>query len=335
MAAPEESVYLVTGSDRPKVDVTLARLRGHFEPGAIERLTAAGADGASGADVVAACNAGSLFGDSRLVLVTEIDGRADERGRFTGGWKAPDVAAVSEYVESPAPGAVLCLVAHALKKDSPLWKACAKAGTVLEWEVKKAAIDQWVAGEFAKRGVKVERPACHALVELVGDDKLALSLEVDKIATWADGEPVGEEEIRRLAAPLADPPPWDLTDAWGAHDAATALEVAEAKLERNTMPRRAQAAVLAGSLAAHLGRLRRITRLAAEGVRPREAAGKLRMHPFQAEKIARQAEGFSPEELDDASVRLARLDHALKGGSRLAPDLELQLAIADLARERR
>jgi hypothetical protein len=34
-------------------------------------------------------------------------------------------------------------------------------------------------------------------------------------------------------------------------------------------------------------------------------------------------------------LRLAGLDHALKGGSRLAPDLELELAVADLARERR
>jgi hypothetical protein len=34
-------------------------------------------------------------------------------------------------------------------------------------------------------------------------------------------------------------------------------------------------------------------------------------------------------------VRIAELDHALKGGSRLAPDLELQRAVADLARERR
>jgi hypothetical protein len=38
--------------------------------------------------------------------------------------------------------------------------------------------------------------------------------------------------------------------------------------------------------------------------------------------------------LRDGVVRFARLDHALKGGSRLAPDLELQLAVADVARER-
>jgi DNA polymerase-3 subunit delta len=335
VAAPGEPAYLVTGSDRPKVDRTLARLRGHFDPGAVERFTAAGQDGASGEDVVAACNAGSLLGDSRLVLVADVDGRPDERGRVTGGWKKADVDAVVEYLAAPAPGTVLCLVAHALKRDSPLGKACAKAGSVLEWEVARGKLDQWVAEEFAKRGVKVERTVCHELVQLVGDDKLALSVEVDKIATWAAGEPVGNEEVKQLAVASADRPPWDLTDAWGDHDVAAALEVVEEKLDRNAIPRRAQAAMLAGSLAAHLTRLRHLAGLAREGLRPKDAAGRLKLHPFQAEKLGRQAEGFSPEELDDATVRLAQLDHALKGGSRLAPDLELQLAVAHLARERR
>ena len=335
MAAPEESVYLVTGSDRPKVDRTLARLRGHFESAAIERLTATGPDGASGEDVVAACNAGSLLGDSRLVLVSEVDGRQDDRGRLVGGWKKGDVDAVVSYLEAPAPGTVLCLVGQALKKDSPLGKACTRAGAVLEWEVAKGRLDQWVAEEFRKRGVKVERAACHELVQIVGDDKLALALEVDKLATWAGGDPIGTEEVGRLAVAAADRPPWDLTDAWGEHDVAAALAVVEEKLDRNAMPRRAQAALLAGSLAAHLARIRQLEHLAREGLGPKEAAGRLKLHPFRAEKLARQAEGFSPEELDDATVRLAGLDHALKGGSRLNPDLELQLAVADLARERR
>jgi DNA polymerase III delta subunit len=74
--------------------------------------------------------------------------------------------------------------------------------------------------------------------------------------------------------------------------------------------------------------------LAAEGVRAREAAPRLKLHPFYAEKLFGQAEQFSPEELGDAVVRLAALDLALKGDSRLAPDLELQRALAETTRER-
>jgi DNA polymerase III delta subunit len=90
---------------------------------------------------------------------------------------------------------------------------------------------------------------------------------------------------------------------------------------------------LAGSLAGHVGRVRACQALAAEGVRPRDAAGRLKMHPFAAEKAFAQAERFSVEELRSATVRLAELDVALKGGSRLAGDLELARAIVDVTRE--
>jgi DNA polymerase III delta subunit len=68
--APDKPVYLVTGSDRPKVDTALARLRGHFEAESIESASALEI---SGEEAVALCNAGSLFGDARLVIVTETD----------------------------------------------------------------------------------------------------------------------------------------------------------------------------------------------------------------------------------------------------------------------
>ena len=123
-------MYLVTGNDVPKVERTLERLRRRFDAGSVERLVA-GKGGASGADVVAACNAGTLLGGERLVLVTYIDGQRGEYDRLTGGWKADDVEAVVAYLRDPAPGTVLCLVGTEVKKDAPLAKACAKVGDVL------------------------------------------------------------------------------------------------------------------------------------------------------------------------------------------------------------
>jgi DNA polymerase III delta subunit len=336
MAATElKPVYLITGGDRPKVELALGRLRGRFEQGSIERLIAAGKDGASGTDVVAACNAGTLLLGDRLVLVTEVDGRRDERGRLGGAWKADDVEAVVEYLRSPAPGTVLCLVGEEVRKDSALAKACAKAGDVLVYEVDKRKLDGWVAERFRQRGVAVESDACKALVEIVGEDKLALALEIDKLATWADGEPIGSDEVHRMVARLADEPPWALTDAWGKRELAVALAVVEAELDRSPRPRRDEAAALGARLGAHLVKLTRMKALGELGVRPKEAAAKLGMKEFPAQKLARQAEAFSVEELRDAMLRVARLDHALKGGSKLPPELELQLAVTDVVREER
>lgn len=336
MAVAElKPVYLIVGNDRPKVEVALSRLRGRFEAGSVERLGAGGKDGVAGIDVVAACNAGTLLLGERLVLVTEVDGRRDDRGRLSGGWKTADVEAVVDYLAAPAPGTVLCLVAEELKQDSALAKACRKVGDVLVWEVDRKKLAEWVAKSFAERGVRIERDACEALVELVGEDKLTLALEIDKLVTWAASEPLGVEEIRRVAVPSGETPPWELTDAWGRREIGAALAAMEAMLEGGARPARDGAAALAGLLGGHLGKLTRMKALLEKGVRPKEAAATLGLKPFPGQKLARQAEAFSVEELRDATTRLARLDHALKGGSRLAPELELQLAVTDVAREPR
>ena len=193
-------------------------------------------------------------------------------------------------------------------------------------------VQAWVAERFTRQGVRAEPEACAALVQIVGEDLHALASEVDKLATWAAGEPLGEREVELLAAPAADTPTYMLTDAWAAHDSARALAASETIFERDSKPRRDTAARIAASLAGHAGRLRSLKRYAAEGVRPREAAGKLRMHPYYAEKLSRQGEEFSPEQLGDAVARLAELDGALKGQSKLAPDLEVQRALVDLTR---
>ena len=324
---PDKPVYLLTGSDRPKIEHALARLRVHFAPEATDLRSALDT---SAEAVIALCNAGSLFGDARLVIVEHVDGRRDSEHRLKGGWKAADVEALSVYLASPAPATVIALVGEDVKKTTALSKACAKAGAVLEYAVQKKDLQRWIADQFRQRDVRAEPEACAALLQLVGDDLHALATEVDKIATWAAGEPVGEREVEELAAPAADTPTFALTDAWAVRDTARALGASETIFEREARQRRDTAARLAGALGGHLSKLRSLKQLAAEGVRSKEAAGKLRLHPFYAEKLSRQAEAFSTGELHDAVVRLAVLDGALKGQSKLAPDLELQRALVDL-----
>lgn len=311
-----EPVYLIAGTDRPKIDTALDRLRARFTAETVELASAVDT---SGEAATALCNAGSLFGDARLVLVTE-----------TERWKAADVKALQSYLSAPAPTTTLALVAGELKKDSPLAKACAKAGDLLVYDVPKRNLSHWVAERFRQLDARAEPEACAALVQLVGDDPEALASEVEKLATWAAGEPIGEREVGELAVAFAEMPTFTLTDAWGRREPAAVLEASETILEREAKPRRDTSARLAATLGSHVTRVRACQRLAAEGVRPRDAAGRLRMHPFYAEKLFAQADRFAPDELGDALVRLAALDLALKGKSRLTGELELQRALADL-----
>jgi DNA polymerase III delta subunit len=74
--------------------------------------------------------------------------------------------------------------------------------------------------------------------------------------------------------------------------------------------------------------------LAEEGLSSREAAARMKRHPFYVEKLYAQSRNYGSDELREAVVRLAALDHAVKGGSRLSVDLELERALIDITRPR-
>jgi DNA polymerase III subunit delta len=318
MATELKPAYLIVGGDRPKIHRALERLRGRVGEDAVELLSARET---SGADAVAACNALGLFGGGRRLVVVDD---AEQ-------WKAPDVKAVAAYLADPAPATVLALTGQ-VRPDSALGKACAKHGDVLVFDVSKRALPAWVADQFSRVGGNADAEACRALVELVGDDLDALTTEVEKLATWAAGESIGVREIHALAAGRAETPIFALTDAWGRRDVPAVLAACEALLERSGRSRRDELARIAGALGSHVTRVRASQALAAEGVRPRDAAASLKVHPFAAEKAFAQAVNFTVDELRTAVVRLADLDLALKGGSRLPADLELQRALVDITR---
>jgi DNA polymerase III subunit delta len=247
-------------------------------------------------------------------------------------WKAADVKEIEAYLAAPAPETVLALTGEALKTDSALAKAVKKAGDVLAYDVQRKQLPEWVADQFQRLGTTADRDACRALVETVGDDLDELASEIQKLATWAGGETVTRAAVEELAVGQAETPIFALTDSWGSRDVRATLRAAESLLERSHRPRSGELVRIVASLVSHVGRVRKIARLADEGVRPREAAGRLKIHPFVAEKAGRQAGNFSAGELAQATVRLAELDAGTKGGSRLPVDLQLELALVEITR---
>jgi DNA polymerase-3 subunit delta len=317
------AVYLITGTDRPKVTRALRRLRERVGEAATEILSA---QEASADDVAAACNAMGLFTvERRLVVVEQVE-----------RWKAADLKALDAYLKGPAPTTVLALVGDEIKRDSVLAKAVAKSGEVLTYDLpkrgRKADLPRWVEGQLKERGVVIDHEAARALVDLVGGNATELATEVDKLATWAAGDRIGEREVMELVPARAEAPPFDLTDAWGRRDVAEAVAASERIVERSGDATRDVLLRVTGLLTAHVGRVRDCRRLDAEGVPPAAAAERLKRNRFYVQKLYEQAGNFSDDELDEAIVRLAQLDLALKGGSKLPGELEFTRALVDVTR---
>jgi DNA polymerase-3 subunit delta len=319
---PEElkPAYLIAGTDRPKIDRAVERLRRRFEPDAVEIH---GAADTPGADAVAACNALGLFAsEGRLIVVDGVD-----------EWKAPDAKEIAEYLKAPAPATTLALVGGEMKKDAQLAKAVAAGkGELLLWDVPQKALQRWLSEQFGLHGTKAEPEACRALLELVGDDVYDLSSEIDKISTWAAGAPVTAGDVERLVAARAETTNFALTDAWGARDVDAVLTASEGILERSGEPRSRTIPRVVGILTGHVASVRRAQVFDAQGIAARDAAVTLKRHPYYVSKLYAQARNYDPDELRAVTVRLAELDHALKGGSRLPADLELERALIEITR---
>jgi DNA polymerase-3 subunit delta len=309
-------VYLLTGNDRPKIARALRRLRARFGAESVDQLVA---EATSGADAVAACNALGLFAGEeggRLVVVEGVE-----------RWRKPDVDAVTAYLADPVPGAVLALVAGEPPRSDALAKAVTKVGQILNFDAPKPRdLPAWVRAQFEARGAEVDNDAARALVEIVGDDLSGLATEADKIATWAGGRPITRAAVEALATPAREATAWALTDAWGDRDLSALLAACEAELERR------DPFGISTRLAAHVGLVRNVQRLAAEGLPGREIAKRLKLHEFRVRKALGHADRYSEDELDAAVVRLAALDAAIKGASRLPSELALTRTLVEITR---
>jgi DNA polymerase-3 subunit delta len=308
--------YLLTGNDRPKIARALRRLRARFGDESVEQLPA---DAAGGADAVAACNALGLFAGGeggRLIIVDGVE-----------QWRKPDVEAVSSYLGDPVPGAVLALVAHEALRSDALAKAVAAVGKVLTYDAPKPRdLPAWVRAQFEARGASVDQDTARALVEIVGDDLTALATEADKIATWSSGRALQRADVEALATPAREATAWALTDAWGERDLAALLAACEAELERR------DPFGISTRLAAHVSLVRNVQLLAAEDLPSREIAKRLKLHEFRVRKAIGHAKNYTRDELDAAVVRLAALDAAIKGASRLSGELVLTRTLVELTR---
>ena len=323
MADELKPAYLIAGSDRPKVDRALERLRGRFAPDAVELHHAAELPGEG---AVAACNALGLFAsDGRLIVVEGVE-----------EWKAPDAKEIAAYLKAPAPATTLALVGGELKKDSPLAKAVARArARCSSGTSRSAGFRSGSPSSSASTAIKAEPEACRALLELVGDDVYDLASEIDKLATWAAGEPVTAADVERLVAARAETTNFALTDAWGARDVPGVLQASEGMLERSGDPHSqdnpARRRDPHEPCRPHPPRpgARRAGDPGQGGRRRAQAASRT----TSASSTRRRAT-YDADELRHATVRLAALDHALKGGSRLAPELELERALIEITQPR-
>lgn len=316
-ALAHKPAYLIAGTDWPKIDAAAARLRGQFDEDSIEQITVGDEEAP---DIVAACNALGLFGGERLVLVRGADELDSQQ--------IDDIVA---YLADPTPGTCLALFGgKGIREDGALATAVDQVGDVRIFDAPDDdhAV-QWVVKRFAEGGITCPPAIAKRIVARAGIEIGDLALEVEKLAVHGRDRAPTEEEVDALVPEQLDVKPWNMTDAWGRRDAAAVIGYATADVEKPDDVQRVSAI-----FANHVRRVRQALLVLEAGGSDKDVQKQLGLKsPYQAKGLCRQARAFSEPELARAVVRMAELDEAIKGGSRLDPRLELELALVEISAE--
>ncbi len=221
---------------------------------------------------------------------------------------------LESLLAQPPSGLTLILTA-AVTRDTDLSKPLVAALRALKGPQEKFVtyddynpVD-WVIQEAGTRALRLTRPVAEALIQRVGNDLGKLAQELSRLAlVFPSGRSPSEEELLAAVHGGGQYSVFQISERLGQRD----LEGALLALTQFLADSPHEHPVLIGILARHFRQLALVHDLGRHGVSDDELAGRLKLHPFIAKKVAAQARRFAPRELDNIRQAVAEIDVAAK-----------------------
>ncbi len=274
---------------------------------------------------------GSMFGAGSIAIVRG----AGVLIRSTEGRDA-----LLGALETIAPGNGLAVLEETDSgvKDPPnkaLSDAIRSAGGAVQMfkAPREGELAAWLEARARERSLKLGPGAARELATRVGgfvregdversQQGRTAVMELEKLALrHAPGEPITVDDVQALVAEAVPGSMWAFVDAVAMRQRARALEFLERLIEDRPAP------VLLAVLHRRLRELIEIQDRLERGETPGSLVRSMRLVPFRAETLARQAKGWTGPELDAALDGLVELDAQVKGvGGRASTDARDRLA---------
>lgn len=254
----------------------------------------------SSVDIVTACNTLPFASDVRLVQVDDVD-----------RLKRADMEGIVSYLASPSETTVLALVATSVTKNTRLYKAVLKLDKTAVIDctpLKRRDLPVRVRDMAMSHGVTMTPSAANALVDLVGEDTVAIDAELRKLALAHKGsDPINDNEVNSLVSRTVEPKPWEFVDAFSARNAKKCVMV------RQRMRSVSEYALMSMCV----NRIRELMTarcLIARG-QASMLAKRLNMPDWRVKNHVMWAKGYTAEELRSALVSARDAERAMKSGA--------------------
>src|SRR6266700_3112222 len=296
---------LVVGDDPYLVAEAVAKALAGIDPLSVEDL----APTEEPARIRQALETTSLFGGRRAVVLRGVDESPAEVQR-----------SFIAYLKDPNPDCLVVLTST--KPLAALAEAVRKVGHVVEAaKGRRNDLFLWLREKAKELGLRTQGDAMGALIEAVGEERMALAQALEELSlALGRGGRLGAEEVARNFRGRGDATTFALLDAAATGQTGPAVLALRRLLAQGESPQ----AVLS-ALARHLRSMMEV-----RGGPPARAVKELGMHPFRAEKLVKQAAGFSAPALAQAFREVAAADHRTKSGEE-DEELALERAVVAVA----
>ena len=277
-------------------------------------------DEVSGTQVVNAARTVPMLATEQLIVLRGLD-----------ALKADDQAALLPYLKDPNPATCLVMIAAKVDKRLKLFAQANKAGVLHEaGAITERELGGWILARGRALGLTLSPQVAHGLGEATGTDPATIEDALERLSLYCrDAKEVTADDVEAVVTSSRVHSIFELTDAIGRRDVASALKVLTNMFENREAPLR-----ILATLATHVRRLLHAAELGPAALnQPNRLAAELGLPPFLARKVADQARQFSRGELRRAVQRLAATDLELKSARR--PDeLIMEEMLLELCRGR-
>jgi DNA polymerase III subunit delta len=330
MSKPAATFYVLHGDDDLRVEEEAQTLRTRMDESPNASLNTSFFDGTSTeiGEMLGAALAYPFLSDMRLVIVKDLLTHLTRKGAGNTGKKAletllaqlPELPDWSRFVmiERRRIDEKNKVVQLARTHERGSEKLCIVPKDSTQWIMKRAQEAYSTA---------IEARAASALAAVTGSDLRAADGELCKLALYVSGErAITEADVALLTPYVSEASMFDMVDALAEGRVQAASVLVHRLLDQQEDP-----ISLYGMIIRQFRLLLLAKEHLIEGGSPKALAEVLGIHPYPAEKVARQSRLFTVAQLERIYRLLQDYDHRMKTG-RIEALLALDLLVSSLGR---
>lgn len=289
-------IYYLCGEDSYNIDITLAHIQKKAAPfiaSDFDKETIYG-ENKTYIEVIDFAQAFPFGSEKKLIIFKQAE-------------KPKDKKELVRYIESPAEFTILICIHDGTisNPESEPYNTLLKNGYLFQAkELKGKHLLDWLLSEIESRGKKITNENAGLMIDIVGESKQLLELQLDKILLFlGEKDEITLEAVTSLSTRLKEYSIFDLQNAIGKKNKELALKYAYNLLEKGN-----DLVMILAMLTKYFTGLARVSELISTNVNEYQAARIVGTHPYYYKDYIEARSKYSDKEIVNAFRALLNAD---------------------------